>query len=70
MTKETCRSCTHFRNDPAYLEQAIPGIRSMGSAWASVRGDDGLCEHRGCYLSARAWCADYRERTPADEPLC
>ena len=54
-----CGSCQHFRNDPAYLEAAIPGLSSLSSSAASVRADDGLCLHRDRYLSARASCADF-----------
>jgi hypothetical protein len=54
-----CGSCRHFRNDPAYLEAAIPGLSSLSSGAASVRADDGLCLHRDRYLSARASCAHF-----------
>ena len=58
-----CGSCGHFRNDPAYLEAAIPGLASLSSGDASVRADDGLCLRHDRYLSARASCADF---TPAE----
>jgi hypothetical protein len=51
-----CGSCRHFRNDPQYLEAAIPGLSSFSSGAASVRADDGLCLERERYLSARASC--------------
>jgi len=51
-----CGACRHFRNDPAYLEAAIPGLSSLGSAAASVRADDGLCLIRERYLTAHASC--------------
>lgn len=54
-----CRSCVHFRNDPAYLECALPGLTSFSSAHASVRGDDGLCLHHDRYLGANASCSDF-----------
>jgi hypothetical protein len=54
-----CGSCRHFRNDPAYLEAAIPGLSSLSSGAASVRADDGLCLLRDRYLSARASCARF-----------
>jgi len=55
--EEFCGSCRHFRNDPSYLEAAIPGLSSLGSAAASARADDGLCLIRDRYLGARASCA-------------
>jgi len=60
-----CGSCAHFRNDPAYLETAIAGLSSFGSASASVRADDGLCLRHDRYLSARAGCADFSSREEA-----
>jgi hypothetical protein len=57
-----CGSCGHFRNDPSYLEAAIPGLASLSSGDASVRADDGLCLRHDRYLSARASCKDF---TPA-----
>jgi hypothetical protein len=57
-----CGACVHFRNDPAYLEAAIPGLSSLGSAYGSVRADDGICLRHDRYLSARARCADFRVR--------
>lgn len=58
-----CGACGHFRNDPAYLEAAIPGLSSLSSGDASVRADDGLCLRHERYSSARASCADF---TPAE----
>jgi hypothetical protein len=54
-----CASCTHFRNEPAFLEKAMPGMTSMGSAHASVRAEDGICLRHDRYLSARSTCAEY-----------
>jgi len=49
----------HFRADPQELENAIPGLRSFGSAFAAVRADDGLCALHDRYLSATAHCAQH-----------
>ena len=51
-----CRDCVHFRNDPAYLENAFKGLSAMSSAWGSVCADDGLCLLHGRHLSADASC--------------
>jgi hypothetical protein len=57
--RERCGFCRHFRNDPAFLEAAIPGLTSFSSGTASVLADDGLCLRHDRYLSARACCADF-----------
>jgi hypothetical protein len=64
----SCGSCRHFRNDPAYLEAAMPGFSSLSSAFASVRADDGLCLMRDRYLSARASCARFAAVLEANPP--
>jgi hypothetical protein len=58
-TSRNCGACRHFRNDPAYLEAAIPGLSSLSSAAASVRADDGLCLRHGRYLAASRSCSDF-----------
>jgi hypothetical protein len=54
-----CGRCRSFRNDPAFLEATIPGLKSFSSAHAAVRADDGLCLRHDRYLSAHASCADF-----------
>jgi len=54
-----CGACGHFRNDPAYLEAAIPGLSCLSSGSASVRADDGLCLRHDRYLGADRCCADF-----------
>lgn len=54
-----CIYCTHFRNSPAYLEEAIKGLNTMSSGHASVRKDDGICLKNDVYLSARDWCEQF-----------
>ena len=55
----TCASCRFFDADPARLEQAIPGLTSMGSAYAAVRSDDGLCLRHDRYLGSRSHCPEH-----------
>jgi len=54
-----CIHCTHFRNSPNYLEDAIKGLSTMSSGHASVRKDDGICLKNDVYLSARDWCDNF-----------
>jgi hypothetical protein len=54
-----CGACRHFRNDARYLEAAIPGLSSLGSATGSARADDGLCLLRDLYLGSRSSCGQF-----------
>jgi hypothetical protein len=55
----TCGACTHFRDDPHTIEAMLPGLRAMGSGFASVRGRDGICTLRDVILSHDAGCARF-----------
>jgi hypothetical protein len=55
-----CRNCRHFRNDPAYLETAFPGLTSLSSGYGAVRADDGVCLLHDRYLRATYSCGDFR----------
>jgi hypothetical protein len=56
---KACRNCVNFRNDPVFLETAIKGLNAMSSAWASVRGDDGLCLRHDRFTQATGICPDH-----------
>ena len=58
-TPRRCQFCVWFRNEPAFLEEIFTGLSSLGSAYASVRAEDGLCLRHDRYLSAHASCADF-----------
>lgn len=58
-----CRTCAHFRDDPASLEAAFPGLTALGSGYASVRAEDGLCLRHDRYLSGRASCGEFTARS-------
>jgi hypothetical protein len=57
-----CLDCRHFRNDPAFIERAFPGLSALGSAWGSARSDDGICVQHERHVSAHAFCRDFAER--------
>ena len=61
-----CLYCVHFCNDPKTMEEEIPGLQVMGSGWASVRKEDGLCRLRNVYLDATSSCSDFMPRRIAD----
>jgi hypothetical protein len=46
----TCRSCSHFVDDPAVIEYEFPYITTFGSAYSSARGDAGICQKFGRFL--------------------
>ncbi len=56
-----CRQCKHFRNQPAQLEAALPGLSSLSSAYAAVRCNDGLCAVHERYVTAASVCAGFAE---------
>ncbi|MEI9897271.1 MAG: hypothetical protein WDN28_26270 [Chthoniobacter sp.] len=59
-----CGHCVHFRNDPATIESAFPGLTAMSSGSASVRAQDGLCHRHDLYLSFHDLCADFVSGPP------
>jgi len=57
-----CRDCASFSSSAAALEQAFPGLTSMGSGFGSVRWGDGLCAVHGRYLSCVSSCGSFARR--------
>jgi hypothetical protein len=57
-----CKKCAYFRNDPAVIEDAYPGLTIMSSGYASVRDQDGFCDHHDLYLSAWDSCPHFARR--------
>jgi len=57
-----CRDCASFNSSAAELEQAFPGLASMGSGFGSVRWGDGLCAVHGRYLSCISSCRSFSRR--------
>jgi hypothetical protein len=39
----TCRQCRSFVDDPDAIQKEFPGVTILGSMYASVRGNAGLC---------------------------
>jgi hypothetical protein len=58
-----CTACGHFSNDPAALESALPGLRTLSSAYAAVRSSDGLCGVHRRYVAASSTCASFAVST-------
>lgn len=66
MTSGVCTHCIHFVNAPARIEAMIPGLTTMGSARASVWGDDGVCAALDVIVSGRDTCGRFTERAAKD----
>jgi len=66
-----CRECVHFDNGAAAVEAALPGLKSLGSAHAAVRAEDGICALHARYVAASSTCGASRRRaslTPERSP--
>jgi hypothetical protein len=64
-SQQRCGACSHFNNAVASIEPAIHGLRVMGSAYSSVRSNDGICAVHDKYLSAQHGCLDFLQTKPA-----
>ncbi|MBU6505476.1 MAG: hypothetical protein KGJ15_07250 [Betaproteobacteria bacterium] len=58
-----CGLCRHFDNRPETVEQLIPGLRTMGSGYSSVKSRDGICRLHDRYLAAEYHCPSFQEAT-------
>ncbi len=56
---EGCASCLHFCTEAGWIEAHLPGLSSLSSAHASVRGEDGLCLSHNRLINGRRRCANY-----------
>jgi hypothetical protein len=61
-TTQCCAACRYFRGAASEIEFLLPGVRTLSSAYAAIRADDGLCGLHDRYLDARSRCAGYSPR--------
>lgn len=54
-----CANCRQFRASALEIESRLPGLRTLSSAFASVRSEDGLCGRHDRYVAAASICAAY-----------
>ena len=59
MNPVECKDCRHLVIHPDQLEQAIPGLNILSSAYGSVRAETGLCLQHDKFTTARSSCADF-----------
>ncbi len=62
MTHNTCRDCILFVNAPRELEEALPGLNILSSAFGSVRAETGLCKASETLITPRSACDAFRPR--------
>ena len=62
---DVCQTCRHFAGSGDEIERRLPGLRTLGSAYGSVRAADGLCQLHDRYLAAASRCAFYAARATA-----
>jgi hypothetical protein len=58
----SCVDCRHFNGRPFDIEQALPVLSSLSSAYAAVRSGDGICAVHDRYVTASSVCASYTNR--------
>ncbi len=58
-----CRDCASFRDDPAEIEAALPGLSVFSSGSASVRSSDGLCLLHDRFVTAHSACPAFRRKS-------
>jgi len=59
-----CLGCDYFDNDPGNLESIFKNLRIMCSAYASVRGDSGICNYDDRFRMPRKLCEHYKPKEP------
>jgi hypothetical protein len=58
----SCARCRWFSPAARDIETQLPGLRSLSSAYASVRSEDGVCSQHDRYVAALSFCAAYQAR--------
>jgi hypothetical protein len=58
-----CSRCVHFRGTATELEALLPGLRTLSSAYGSVRSQDGVCHLHQRYVAADASCSAHVARS-------
>ena len=56
---ECCGRCRHFAGAAVALEAQWPLLRSLSSAYASVRAGDGLCSVNDRYVTMHHGCGRF-----------
>jgi hypothetical protein len=54
-----CFGCAHFCDDAMRIEAELPGLSSLSSGHASVRGQDGFCERHERLINGQRRCPSF-----------
>jgi len=57
----TCKDCKFFDYDPKSLELIFPGLKILGSAYSSARGDAGICNLYNLFLLPGKVCPQFEK---------
>ena len=63
MNAPACANCRYFSGAPREVEALLPGMRTLGSAYGSVRATEGVCVLHNRYVDPSSRC-DSHERAP------
>jgi hypothetical protein len=57
-----CERCVHCVAGPAELEELLPGLRILSSAYGASRGDTAFCRLHNRFFRPGPACPGYLER--------
>jgi hypothetical protein len=57
----TCRDCRFFLSEPRALEQALPGLNILSSAYGAVRAGTAICGRRDIFITPAPACSDFSD---------
>ena len=60
----SCRQCAHFVIAPEELEDIIPGLNIVSSAYGSVRADTGYCKFNDVFVTSTDFCPNFEMPLP------
>jgi len=55
----TCRDCAYFKYRPEDIERLLPGLKSLSSAYSSIRGEAGICIVKSIFLFPQKACDEF-----------
>lgn len=59
-----CAQCANLVIAPKELEDLLPGLNIVSSAYGSVRADTAYCKARDVFLVPATACPEFKDREP------